>query len=232
MHQACFRFYEELNDYLPAHRRKVEFMHKFRKPGFIKDVIESFGVPHAEVDLILVNGESVDFSYPVQNGDRISVYPVFESLDISPLVRLRPEPLRKTRFLADAQLEPLARYLRMLGFDTLYRNDCTPEERVELSREQRRILLTRSRRLLENHGITHGYRVQASVPLMQAREVVERFDLFRNAAPLICCLGCGGMITEEDKNSVLHCPSGRSRKSYDAFYLCPSCRKRYSLRED
>ena len=87
----------------------------------VKDLIEALGVPHTEVDLILANGESVDFAYGVRDGDRISVYPVFESLDIGPVVRVRPEPLRETRFVCDTHLGRLAAYLRMLGFDTLLR---------------------------------------------------------------------------------------------------------------
>ena len=85
------RFYEELNDFLPPEWRKIAFQHHFKQPGSIKDMIEALGVPHTEIDLILINGRSVDFGYLVQDGDRISVYPVFESLDIAPVTRLRPE---------------------------------------------------------------------------------------------------------------------------------------------
>jgi hypothetical protein len=89
MAQVQLRFYEELNDFLPPERRKVTFTHELTRRTSVKDLIESFGVPHTEVEVILANGRSVDFSYIVQVGDRISVYPVFESLDISPLIRLR-----------------------------------------------------------------------------------------------------------------------------------------------
>ena len=92
---AWFRFYEELNDFLSADRRKRSFPHDFDRRASIKDMIESFGVPHTEVELILVNGNSVDFSHIVADADYISVYPVFESLDIRPLLKLRPEPQRK-----------------------------------------------------------------------------------------------------------------------------------------
>ena len=109
---ACFRFYAELNDFLPPSRRKSNFAHSLERSGSIKDAIEALGVPHTEIDLILVNGESVDFSHPVQDGDQVSVYPVFESLDITPLVRVRPRPLRETRFVVDTHLGKLATYRR------------------------------------------------------------------------------------------------------------------------
>ena len=123
MHKATFRFYEELNDFLPKEKRKKRFEHNFIDRASVKDVIESFGVPHTEVDLIIVNGESKNFSYIINDGDDISVYPVFESIDISNLQKLRPEPLREPKFILDVHLGTLARYLRMLGFDTNYRND-------------------------------------------------------------------------------------------------------------
>ena len=123
MATVTLRFYEELNDFLAERLRKVEFPHSLQRRTSIKDLIESFGVPHTEVDIILVNGQSVDFSHIVQDGDRISVYPVFESLDISPLLRLHPKPLRTPRFILDTNLGRLARYLRLLGLDCLYQND-------------------------------------------------------------------------------------------------------------
>src|SRR5438874_5059645 len=117
MSRAVFRFYGELNDFLPLARRQVAFAHIFEGRVSVKDMIESLGVPHTEVALILVRGESVDFSYLMQDGDRVGVYPIFESIDISPLVRVRPQPLQEPRFVLDTHLGKLAAYLRMLGFD-------------------------------------------------------------------------------------------------------------------
>ena len=148
MPTAHLRFYEELNDFLPPSQRKVEIEHRFDRRTSIKDMIESLGVPHPEIELILVNGQSVDFSHIVEDGDRISVYPVFESLDVSSLVRLRPAPLRDPRFVVDCNLGRLARYLRLLGLDCLYQNDFNDETVSRISQQQHRIVLTRDRRLL------------------------------------------------------------------------------------
>src|SRR5690349_21568593 len=101
MASATFRFYEELNDFLPPARRRLSFVREFKDRRSIKDMIESLGVPHTEVELILVNGKSVRFSYIVKDGDEISVYTMFEALDVTPLLRLRPRPLRTTRFVLD-----------------------------------------------------------------------------------------------------------------------------------
>ena len=144
---ANFRFYEELNDFLPHRRRRCAFACVCARGATVKHAIEALGVPHTEVELILANSESVDFSYLVQEGDRISVYPVFESLDVTPVLKVRAEPLRRTRFIADAQLGGLARYLRMLGFDTLYENGYTDAQVARISADEQRIVLTRDRAL-------------------------------------------------------------------------------------
>ncbi len=186
-HVAWFRFYEELNDFLPADKRKITFPYKLSGSPSVKDVIEAIGVPHTEVDLILINGNSVKFDHNLSHGDHISVYPVFENLDISHVTRVRPKPLRKTRFIVDVHLGRLSRLLRMLGFDTLYKNNYKNEEIITEALTQKRIILTRDPGLLKNRSITHGYLIRGTDPHEQAREVICRFDLYSQAKPFIRC---------------------------------------------
>lgn len=112
------------------------------------------GIPHTEIDLILVNGDPVGFEYRPAVGDRIAVYPMFEALDIGVTARLRPEPLRQPRFVIDVNLGRLARLLRLLGFDVWWSNDADDQALADISVEQRRILLTRDRGLLKRRAIT------------------------------------------------------------------------------
>ena len=154
---ATFRFYAELNDHLPPRLQYNSVEKRLLLPASVKDIIESFGVPHTEVDLVLVNSESSDFSHLVRNGDRAAVYPVFESLDITPVLRLRPQPLREPKFVLDVHLGTLAGYPRMLGFDTMYANRASDEELVDVSAQQGRILLTRDRGVLKHSIVTRGY---------------------------------------------------------------------------
>ncbi len=204
MKRAWFRFYAELNDFLAPEWRARTFEHSFWVGAAVKDLIESFGVPHTEVDLVLVNGESADFGRLIEDGDRVSVYPVFESIDITPLERLRPTPLRDTRFVADAHLGRLAAYLRMLGFDTAYRSDWADAELARISPEERRVLLTRDRALLMRSQVTHGYAVRATQPLEQAAEVTQRFDLAGRLRPFTRCLRCNGVL--EQAGGLARCP--------------------------
>jgi hypothetical protein len=106
--RAEFRFYAELNDHLVAERRHRAVVKEFLVPASVKDLIESFDVPHSEVELVVVNGESVDFSRLVRDGDRVAVYPVFEGMDVTPELRIRPEALREARFVLDVHLGRLA----------------------------------------------------------------------------------------------------------------------------
>jgi uncharacterized protein with PIN domain len=221
------RFYEELNDFLPPGQRKISFQHQFKQPGSVKDLIEALGVPHTEIDLILVNGRSVDFNYPVQDGDRISVYPVFESLDITPVTCLRPAPLRITRFVLDTHLGRLAAYLRLFGFDTLYSNTIDDPALADISANQHRILLTRDKQLLMRKQITHGYNVRTPQPQKQLVEILTRFDLFKTQQPFTRCMHCNGTIQRVAKEAIELHVLPRTRATHHEFWQCTQCRKVY-----
>ncbi len=226
---AFFRFYEELNDFLPIEKRKMEFEQSITPSSSIKDAIESLGVPHTEVDLILVNGVSVDFSYRIKAQDRVSVYPVFESIDISPVTHLRPQPLRITRFVLDVHLGKLARYLRLFGFDTLYETDYADEEVIRIAQQEKRIILTRDLGILKNKKVTHGYWLREINPKKQLREIVSRFDLMKQCNPFIRCLECNGKIVSLDNNHPLiqeNVPI-RVKEIQHQFYQCENCARIY-----
>jgi uncharacterized protein with PIN domain len=221
------RFYEELNDFLPTEQRRTTFQHPLKQPGSIKDMLEALGVPHTEIDLILVNGHSVDFNYLVQDGDRISVYPVFESLDITPVTRLRPAPLRITRFVLDTHLGRLAAYLRLFGFDTLYRNDYDDPTLADISVKEHRILLTRDKQLLMRKQITHGYYVRATQPRKQLLEVLTRFDLRETRQPFTRCMHCNGEIRPVAKEEIEWRLLPRTKAWCTEFWQCSQCNKIY-----
>lgn len=227
MPAATFRFYQELNDFLPAERTRGAFVHHFIDRASIKDMIESFGVPHTEIDLILVNGESVDFSYIVKDKDYISVFPMFESVDITPILKVRPKPLRVTKFVLDVHLGKLAIFLRLMGFDSHYCNDAADEELAEISVKEKRILLTRDRGLLKRKVITHGYYIRSTHPRQQLKEVLHHFDLKRSVSPLSRCLRCNSLLNPVSKEAISDKISLRIREFYDEFYQCAGCQQIY-----
>lgn len=225
--QCQMRFYEELNDFLPLARRKVRFVHEFQRRASIKDMIEALGVPHTEIDLILVNGQSVDFTHIVRDGDHISVYPMFESFDIQPMVRVRLRPLRTSRFVLDVHLGKLARYLRLLGFDTLYRNDYDDAELAVLASAEQRILLTRDRDLLKRALVTHGCYVRATDPRRQVEEVMGRLDLYGAIQPFQRCTRCNGLLATASKSQVWERLPSETRRHVESFWECGACGQLY-----
>jgi uncharacterized protein len=227
MKQAHFRFYAELNDLLLRERRMATFPYDFSGRRTVRSLIEDLGVPHTEVDVILVNGQSVDFAHLVEDGDNVSVYPTFESLDVTPQTRLRPKPLRETRFVADAHLGRLAAYLRLLGFDTRYARDEEDANLVAISCSERRILLTRDRELLKRGALTHGLFVHATQPRQQLEEVLRRLDLNRSVQPFSRCLECNQLLEQVPVESVADRIPASVRVRRLEFRQCPDCERVY-----
>lgn len=227
MPTITLRFYEELNDFLTQSRRKAPFEVTVAPHRTIKDIIESTGVPHTEVDLILANGVSVGFEYRPADSDMISVYPVFESLDISPVVRLRPSPLRHLRLIADVHLGKLTRYLRLLGFDVLYDNSLDDDDIVSVAKNEGRIVLTADRGLLKRSDVTHGYCVRSDDADQQLIEVLRRFDCASRTAPFSRCMKCNGLLEDVSKDEILEQLEPKTRKYYEKFRRCTGCGKIY-----
>ncbi len=221
------RFYAELRELLPRRFRDGRIDHRLIETQSVKDMIESYGVPHTEVEVILVDGRSVGWEHRPQAGERVSVFPVFEALDVRPLLRLRPEPLRQTRFVLDGHLGALARRLRLLGFDCRYQRDVADEELVRVSVGQRRILLTRDRLLLRRKAVTHGYLLRSDRPQEQVLEVIRRFQLSSSIEPFTRCPVCNARLVEVAKADIEHRLPAGTRRTYDDFRTCPGCGRDY-----
>ncbi|MBU0711378.1 Mut7-C ubiquitin/RNAse domain-containing protein [bacterium] len=226
-HTAFFRFYEELNDFLPEELHKKPFPIKFIGKPSIKDAIESIGVPHTEIDLIIVNTESVGFDYRLHGNEYVSVYPVFESLDITSLVHLRPKPIRVTKFVVDVNLGKLARKLRLLGFDSLFKNNFTDDEIIKLSLQEKRVILTRDKGILKHNVVTHGYWIRNDDPKLQLSEVVSRFQLQNSLAPFTRCSTCNELLHQVDKAQIQDRLPLKTRLFCKSFMECGGCGKIY-----
>ena len=221
------RAYAELNDFLARGERGTTVRRPFQPHQTVKDVVEAMGIPHTEVDLIIVNGEPVEFSHRPQSGDRLAVYPVFEALDIAPVARLRSVPLREPRFVVDVHLGPLARLLRLLGFDTRWDRDLDDDSLAAIAVEEHRVLLTSDRGLLKRKAITHGLFVRPSVAVDQAVQVLRRLELDSQLAPFTRCLNCNGMLTPVSKAEVLDRLQPLTRRHYEDFHRCDACGQVY-----
>lgn len=223
MNLAWFRFYEELNELLPSEKRKNRFSYSFNGSPSIKDAIEALGVPHTEVDLILINNLSVDFSYKLRNGDSVSVYPVFESFDITSVSLLKKKPLRDLKFILDVHLGRLAKYLRFYGFDTCYRTDFNDRKIIDLSLSDKRIILTRDIGMLKNREVIRGYCVRSQYLDEQLLEVFKRFNLKNLINPFCRCTKCNGLLIDVPKKEIMDRLLPGTRKYYKKFKKCSEC---------
>lgn len=227
MRSASVRFYGSLNDFLPAARRQLTLHCAFESSPSVKDLVEALGVPHPEIDLLIVDGQSVDFSYRLRDGDRVAVYPLIRALDLGETVRLRPPPQTEPRFIADVHLGRLTAYLRLAGFDTKYRNDCPDDEIVAISTSEDRMLLTRDIGVLKHGIVRRGYFLRETQPASQLVEVLRHFNLVTGAAPFTRCLRCNSRLRVVAKERVQHLLPARTRECYREFSRCPTCGRIY-----
>lgn len=225
--QINFRCYAELNDFLPVEKRQKEFKRLFKTPVTVGEVIESLGIPLSEVDLVLVNGSLASREHRLFENDHVSVYPTFETFDISTVKDEGSTPLRVTRFILDAHLGKLAKYLRMLGFDTLYKNDIGDDEIIKIAAKENRIILSRDKLLLKSKLVTHGYYVRSISKHEQLKEVVRKFDLHSQFKSFTRCMTCNSELVPKQKQEVIHQIQLETAQYFNDFYLCPTCKKVY-----
>ncbi len=176
-----FRFYQELNQYLPDKIKKRETEYRFTGEQTVKEGIESFGVPLSLVDMVLLNGNPARFLNYLVDKDKISVFPVFESFDISGLTLPRENALRETKFIVDTGLEGLAEYLSRNGFDLIYRGKYTEKDVIRIAEAGKRIILTRNAGFLRREGINRGILIRSEDPRIQAEQLIRHLHL--NAFP-------------------------------------------------
>ncbi len=225
--QAEFRFYEELNDFLPENRRRKSFSHEFTGTPAVRDVIVAMGVPQAAIDLILVGDEPVGFSHLLRGGERVAVFPVFERFDITPANRLRSSPLREVRFVIEAGLDKLARLLRLAGLDCVCQQDLDDLTIFDIASTEKRTIVSRDEQLLKNARATHAYQVQATDPPTQFREIIEAFDLRRSLRPLSRCIECNGQLRIADDADVMDQVPFAVLVAFDDFWQCEQCQHVY-----
>lgn len=220
---ARFRFYAQLNNFLPRQWRQREFARVCARAATVKHMVEALGIPHTEVAIVLVNGESCGFDRLLSDGDSVAVFPPFLALDVSELQMHNTRPAGPARFIADAHLGGLARMLRMAGFDTLYDNQFDDAGIADLAQREARIVLTRDRDLLKRRNVEHGCYVRALNAPAQLTEIVERLGLHKEARPFTLCLHCNVPLYAVAKDLVAARLPPAVRATQSEFCICDSC---------
>ena len=220
-----FRFYGQLNDFLPAQWRYGRFARPLRAPASVKDVIESLGVPHPEVDVITANGEAIDFTYRVHADDHLAVYPWFRNMDVAGLRRVGIDPPRPVRFALDIHLRKLASLLRLAGFDAVLLTD--DREVAAVSASDGRVALTRDIGLLKRSVIQYGRWIRNTDPEQQFVEVLSRFSLVDEMHPFARCMECNTPLVRVDAVSIADRLPADTREAFTEFRRCPGCERVY-----
>lgn len=224
---ACFQFFLSLNDFLSLNYKDKLVNYNFTGNPAVKDAVEANGIPHTEVDIIVVNGSPVNFFYKLQNNDTAGVYPVNANPALIKNYSLTPAFIYPLRFIADVQLGKLARGLRILGIDTIYHNDYSNKFIVKIAEKEQRIVLTRDIGLLKHKSIKWGYWLRSQMAEKQLEEVVTRFGLSTNTALFERCLVCNGKIEAVVKETVLEKLPPKTIAFFNEFFQCSLCKRAY-----
>jgi uncharacterized protein len=227
MPEAVFHFYNELNEFLSNDNKWKDIHVTFIGHETVKHVLEALGVPHTEVDIILVNGASVDFSERLEDGNQVEIFSGSTRVGNTSIIHLQPETAAEPRFVADGHLGKLVTYMRLLGFDVLYDNDSDDEMLAKISCSQDRVLLTRDRGLLKRNQVQFGYFVRAKVPQKQVVEVLQRFNIADKAQLFSRCAKCNGPLISVEKAEVFDRLEPKTKQYYDEFHICEQCDQIY-----
>ena len=221
------RFFGELNQFFEKENQRVRTI-KYKDRQTIKDILEGIGVPHTEVYFLLKENQPISFNYLVENGDFISVYPIFRKINIeSSQETLRKKFPYQIKFIADAHLGKLVNYLRILGFDTLYYNDYGDQFLAEKSAEENRILLTKDHGLLMRKKVKYGYYIRNDNPKKQLSEVIHRYDLKDYINKSSRCPKCNHLLESVSKEKIIERLEPKTKKYYNEFYICTNCDQIY-----
>ncbi|MGM0446227.1 MAG: Mut7-C RNAse domain-containing protein [Bacillota bacterium] len=225
--KVILRLFGDLNYFLKDSDKLYREI-SFKDRQTIKDILEGLKIPHTEVYLLLKNNKAISLDYLVQDGDKISVYPVFKSIDIEDdISTIRKKYSSYPKFIADAHLGKLVSYLRILGFDILYHNDYGDKYLAEKSKEDNRILLTRDHGLLMRRVVNYGYFIREDNPKDQLKEVIIRYNLINYVNYTSRCPKCNSELEKIKKEKIIDRLEPKTKKYYNNFFICPSCDQIY-----
>lgn len=223
---AQFCFHSSLNDFLPKAQKHTAITYAFNQSPAVKDAIEAMGIPHTEVEVILVNNRPVHFYYPLQHNDYVEVYPASEKHWPQGYL-VREGLVRPNRFVLDVHLGTLAKILRMLGIDAAYQTDYSDGDIAQIAANENRIVLTRDIGLLKHRTIIWGYWLRSQYATEQVIEVLNYFHLSGEIKPFNRCLSCNGLIVPVSKEAIINDIPPKAVLYFNDFYQCSHCRRIY-----
>jgi uncharacterized protein len=129
------------------------------------------------------------------------------------------------KFYTDQMLGKLCKWLRILGFDTIY---CNENDFIDLQKncnDAKRIFLSRSRKNIEKINLPSSLLIQSEDSWEQLKQVFDVFCLKRPENIFTRCLDCNEAVINIDKKEIKEKIPEKSFESFNEFNKCPKCGK-------
>ena len=134
--------------------------------------------------------------------------------------------LSSPKFIADCHLGKLAKYLRLMGYDTLFFSHIEDDKLVKLANAEHRIILTRDRELSERKNAPVFFLIPTDTQT-QLKTVIDHFELSRHTTAFSRCTVCNTLLETIEKEKIIHRLPEGVKKHFDYFEHCPSCDRIY-----
>jgi uncharacterized protein with PIN domain len=131
------------------------------------------------------------------------------------------------KFVVDCMLGKLAKWLKILGFDTVYLNKAEDRDLLQIARRQRRILLTKDHGLLEAAKNVRSLFVKSDDWPEQLVQVLDTYGLREAVRPHSRCLGCNLKLKVIPKSSARNLVTPFVLERSASFAICPACERVY-----
>ena len=128
-------------------------------------------------------------------------------------------------FAADRTLGKLSKWLRILGFDTIYESDCG-EKAFYAGLSPERILLTRNKKVLKQFSRGKLVFIESNHPYEQLEQVLREFNIRpEDTSPFSVCIQCNLPLLDVDKSELQGRVPDYIWISHNSFKSCPGCSK-------
>jgi len=129
------------------------------------------------------------------------------------------------KFAADVMLGKLAKWLRILGYDTTYDSRITDAQLIESARRAGRVILTRDTRLVQRRKAKPYVLIAQDYVADQLRQLIRELKLDTDQGLLSRCLVCNQPLAAIAKSSIQDLVPPYVYKTQSRFYQCPVCQR-------